>query len=65
MGTPSGGTGPAGLPGYLITHNPRNLPFYQRLGFEVIREARVSADGPVAWSMRRPATASRASGGRG
>jgi ribosomal protein S18 acetylase RimI-like enzyme len=45
-------------PAYLITHNPRNVGFYQRAGFQVIREARVSkdgTDGPIAWSMRRSA----------
>jgi GNAT superfamily N-acetyltransferase len=43
----------AHLPCYLITHNPKNLPFYGGLGFEVVNEGRVASDGPTAWSMRR------------
>jgi GNAT superfamily N-acetyltransferase len=40
-------------PAYLITHNPRNVGFYERAGFQVIREARVGKAGPIGWSMRR------------
>jgi GNAT superfamily N-acetyltransferase len=42
------------LPAYLITHNPRNLAFYQRSGFQVIREAPVAPGAVLGWSMRRP-----------
>jgi GNAT superfamily N-acetyltransferase len=45
------------LPCYLITHKARNVPFYQRLGFEVIRETRVPPSDVVGWSMRRPSGA--------
>jgi GNAT superfamily N-acetyltransferase len=43
------------LPSYLVTNNPRNLPFYERAGFRVIREALVARDAVLGWSMRRPA----------
>jgi GNAT superfamily N-acetyltransferase len=43
------------LPSYLVTNNPRNLPFYERAGFRVIREALVAPDAVLGWSMRRPA----------
>lgn len=43
------------LPAYLETAKERNLPFYQRLGFEVTREWRVPGGGPRFWSMLRPA----------
>jgi ribosomal protein S18 acetylase RimI-like enzyme len=46
-----------GLPCYLVTHNPRNLGFYQRLGFAVLSEGPVTAGGPTGWSLRRPALA--------
>jgi len=42
------------LPSYLVTHNPRNLGFYQRVGFEVIREAPIAPGAVPGWSMRRP-----------
>lgn len=45
----------AGAAIYLVTHNPRNLPFYRKLGFAVVREAPVPPGLVVAWSMRRPA----------
>jgi ribosomal protein S18 acetylase RimI-like enzyme len=35
----------------LETSNPRNLPFYQRLGFAV--EAVVTTSGPPVWIMTR------------
>jgi ribosomal protein S18 acetylase RimI-like enzyme len=42
-----------GLPAHLESSNRRNLPFYQRLGFEVIAEVAVEEGGPMLWPMRR------------
>lgn len=47
----------AGLPCYLNTNTPSNLPFYERLGFTVLEEASLGKGGPPAWAMRREATA--------
>jgi len=44
-----------GLPCYLETANDRNLPFYQRHGFEVGGEHRAHSDGMTIWTMIRPA----------
>lgn len=47
-------------PGYLETSEPRNLAFYQRVGFAVLEEATLGKGGPTAWAMRRepqPSTA--------
>src|SRR5918911_1154829 len=43
----------AGLPAALLTNSERNLSFYRRHGFEVIREGRTPDNGPQAWMMRR------------
>jgi len=43
------------LPCYLETHNPRNLPIYQRYGFEVSEEGEVPGYGLRIWGMLRPA----------
>jgi GNAT superfamily N-acetyltransferase len=48
------GADQAGVPCFLLTHNPRNVPFYRRLGFEVIEEAPVPPGPVICWSMRRP-----------
>lgn len=45
----------SGLPAYLETATPRNLGFYQGLGFEIISEWTVPKGGPRFWSMMRPA----------
>ncbi|HKE13180.1 MAG TPA: GNAT family N-acetyltransferase [Myxococcota bacterium] len=42
------------LPAYLESSNKRNVPFYQRSGFQVIQEILVP-DGPTITLMRRPA----------
>lgn len=43
----------AGVPCYLETFNPDNLPFYRRHGFEVIDEVKLTPNGPPFWTMRR------------
>jgi ribosomal protein S18 acetylase RimI-like enzyme len=44
-----------GLPSYLETMNARNVPFYERHGFEVVVNDRIAKGGPEYWTMRRPA----------
>lgn len=44
-----------GLPAYLETATPENVPLYLRLGFEIIEEWDVPGGGPHFWSMLRPA----------
>lgn len=46
------------LPAYLENSNPRNLPLYERHGFEVVECHRMGSDGPPVWLMwREPRTA--------
>jgi ribosomal protein S18 acetylase RimI-like enzyme len=42
-----------GLSAYLESSNPRNVPFYERHGFEVMGEIRVAEGGPIVRPMRR------------
>lgn len=42
-----------GLPAYLWTAKSRNVPFYQRHGFEVLTEGVEPASGIRFWTMRR------------
>ena len=44
----------ASEPCYLESSSPRNVPLYQRLGFEVVNEI-VMPNGPTMWSMWRSA----------
>jgi ribosomal protein S18 acetylase RimI-like enzyme len=41
----------AGLPTVLLTNNAANLPFYEALGFAVVRRGRTPESGPEAWAM--------------
>ena len=43
-----------GVPAYLGSSNPRNVPFYERLGFETQHEIRLPGGGPVMTTMWRP-----------
>lgn len=39
---------------YLETANPRNIPFYERFGFEAMKQFQVGAAPPVTPMLRRP-----------
>ena len=43
----------AGMPAYLESSKPRNVPLYARFGFEVVEEFRSKAAGPPIWRMWR------------
>jgi GNAT superfamily N-acetyltransferase len=43
-----------GQPCYLETQKERNLPFYERQGFEVVATGTLPLGGPEYWTMRRP-----------
>ena len=45
--------GAEGLPCYLETQNERNLPFYERHGFEVVSDGEVPKHGLRVWAMVR------------
>lgn len=42
------------LPSYLDSTNPRNVPFYERHGFEVTVESRAGASPPIVSMLRSP-----------
>ncbi|HEY3686530.1 MAG TPA: GNAT family N-acetyltransferase [Streptosporangiaceae bacterium] len=45
-----------GLPAYLESSNPANVPYFRRFGFEVTGEI-TAHGGPTMWAMYRPAQA--------
>ena len=44
----------AGVPAFLDTANPDNLPYYRSHGYDVVGEARLPRDTPVWFMERRP-----------
>lgn len=44
-----------GLPAYLESSNPANVPLYRRHGFEVVDVLQAQPDAPQMWAMWRPA----------
>ena len=43
-----------GCPAFLETGNPRNVPFYQSLGLQIVDEQRAPDGGPTIWFMQTP-----------
>ncbi len=46
-------TSAAGTPCYLETHNQKNIPFYEKHGFNVVNEGKVPNHGLSLWAMLR------------
>lgn len=42
-----------GVPAYLESSKPENVPWYERFGFEVTGELKLAGDAPPMWSMWR------------
>lgn len=42
------------IPSFVVTHKAINVTYYQRFGFQLVDEYKVSNGGPVAYSLRRP-----------
>lgn len=45
-----------GAEAYLESTNEKNIPLYERFGFEIIGEVSLPEDGPKIWFMKRKAT---------
>jgi GNAT superfamily N-acetyltransferase len=45
-----------GCPAFLETANPRNVPFYESLGFQIVGEQLAPDGGPMIWFMQTPRT---------
>jgi GNAT superfamily N-acetyltransferase len=43
-----------GCPAFLETSTPRNIPFYQSLGFQIVDEQQAPGGGPMIWFMQTP-----------
>ena len=43
-----------GLPAYLESSNPRNIPFYERQGFEVLGKIQIGASPTIVPMLRKP-----------
>ncbi|HZM55737.1 MAG TPA: GNAT family N-acetyltransferase [Acidimicrobiales bacterium] len=48
-----------GQPSFLVTGNPRTVPWYERHGFVIQSEAQAPEAGPRVWFMYRPPSAPR------
>ena len=42
-----------GMPAYLESSNPRNVPLYERHGFEIRAQQAIGENGPTVWFMWR------------
>ena len=50
------------MPAYLENSNERNLPFYEKHGFRVLKQVRPASNGPVLWLMWREPKLAASSG---
>lgn len=49
-----------GNPSFLVTGNPRTVPWYKHHGFVVLSREEAPDRGPIVWFMSRPASGSKA-----
>ena len=43
-----------GIPCYVMTHNPKNIAFYEHFGFRILRQKTLGQDGAFVCSLERP-----------